>query len=74
MSVLKHVSAWAFGHLLQLCFTEQVNWGRAMALRAELAEDADLATQLYNSALDKFEAVLEEEPNMVTAKNRRVAP
>ncbi|GAX74132.1 hypothetical protein CEUSTIGMA_g1581.t1 [Chlamydomonas eustigma] len=47
-----------------------VNWGRAMALRAELAEDADLATQLYNSALDKFEAVLEEDPNMVTAKYR----
>ncbi len=47
-----------------------VNWGRAMCLRAELADSNELAAQLYNSALDKFEAVLEEDPGMVTAKYR----
>ena len=46
----------------------QVNWGRAMCLRAELAETDDLACQLYSSALDKFEAVLEEEPGLVAAR------
>ena len=48
----------------------QVNWGRAMCLRAELAQSDDLAGQLYTSALDKFEAVLEEDPQMVMAKYR----
>eukprot|EP00798_Chlamydomonas_sp_ICE-L_P015825 gene15825-21948_t len=47
-----------------------VNWGRAMCMRAELADSSDLAAQLFGSALDKFEAVLEEEPDMTTAKYR----
>ena len=41
-----------------------------MCLRAELAQSDDLAGQLYTSALDKFEAVLEEDPQMVMAKYR----
>ena len=50
-----------------------MNWGRAMCLRAELADSDELAVQLYNSALDKFEAVLEEEPDMILAKYRSAA-
>ena len=48
----------------------QVNWGRAMCIRAELADSQDVAVQLYGSALDKFEAVLEEDPSMAMAKYR----
>jgi len=47
-----------------------VNWGRALCIRAELVEARPTATQLYRAALDKFEAVLEEDPGMVTARYR----
>jgi hypothetical protein len=47
-----------------------VNWGRAMCLRAELAEAPEAVEKLYRAAIDKFEAVLEEEPGMVPAKFR----
>lgn len=40
-----------------------VNWGRAMCLRAELSwGQREVVQKLYRAALDKFEAVLEEEP------------
>ncbi len=40
-----------------------VNWGRAMCIRAELsASQPEVVQKLYRAALDKFEAVLEEEP------------
>lgn len=40
-----------------------VNWGRAMCLRAELSSgQKEVVQKLYRAALDKFEAVLEEEP------------
>eukprot|EP00879_Flechtneria_rotunda_P007727 GHRR01008100.1.p1 GENE.GHRR01008100.1~~GHRR01008100.1.p1 ORF type:complete len:494 (+),score=215.03 GHRR01008100.1:203-1483(+) len=47
-----------------------VNWGKAMVGRAELAVDQQAAKKLYNAAIDKYEAVLEEEPGMVVAKYR----
>uniref|UniRef100_A0A383VRZ9 Uncharacterized protein n=1 Tax=Tetradesmus obliquus TaxID=3088 RepID=A0A383VRZ9_TETOB len=47
-----------------------VNWGKALVGRAELAIDASAATKLYNAAIDKFEAVLEEDPELVVAKYR----
>ncbi len=47
-----------------------VNWGRAMCLRAEMADSPVLVEKLYQAAIDKFEAVLEEEPGMVPAKFR----
>jgi hypothetical protein len=47
-----------------------VNWGRAMCLRAEMADSPALVEKLYQAAIDKFEAVLEEEPGMVPAKFR----
>lgn len=47
-----------------------VNWGKAMVARAELALDTEAATKLYNAAIDKFEAVLEEDPGLVVAKYR----
>jgi hypothetical protein len=47
-----------------------VNWGKALVGRAELAVDATAATKLYNAAIDKFEAVLEEDPGLVVAKYR----
>jgi hypothetical protein len=47
-----------------------VNWGKALVGRAELAADAAAATKLYNAAIDKFEAVLEEDPGLVVAKYR----
>lgn len=47
-----------------------VNWGKALVGRAELAVDRSAATKLYNAAIDKFEAVLEEDPGMVVAKYR----
>jgi hypothetical protein len=39
-----------------------VNWGRALCIRAELSTQADVIEKLYRAALDKFEAVLEQEP------------
>jgi hypothetical protein len=47
-----------------------VNWGKALVGRAELAVDVTAATKLYNAAIDKFEAVLEEDPGLVVAKYR----
>lgn len=47
-----------------------VNWGKAMVGRAELSADTAAAIKLYNAAIDKFEAVLEEDPGMVVAKYR----
>lgn len=58
-----------------------VNWGRAMAIRAELAEAPEVAEKLYEAAIKKFDAVLREEEaneandpkaavSMVTAKYR----
>jgi hypothetical protein len=47
-----------------------VNWGKALVGRAELALDVTAATKLYNAAIDKFEAVLEEDPGLVVAKYR----
>jgi hypothetical protein len=47
-----------------------VNWGKALVGRAELAADRVAATKLYNAAIDKFEAVLEEDPEMLVAKYR----
>jgi hypothetical protein len=44
-----------------------VNWGRAMCIRAQLTSDRSLAQKLYRAALDKFEAVLEEEPGEMSA-------
>jgi len=47
-----------------------VNWGKAMVGRAELAAEQRAAVKLYNAAIDKFEAVLEEDPSMVVARYR----
>ncbi|GLC43027.1 hypothetical protein PLESTM_001414800 [Pleodorina starrii] len=58
-----------------------VNWGRALVIRADLlAATPDgltpggptlpVVAQLYTSAIDKFEGVLEGEPDMVPAKYR----
>jgi hypothetical protein len=47
-----------------------VNWGKALVGRAELAADQNAAVKLYNAAIDKFEAVLEEDPDMLVAKYR----
>jgi hypothetical protein len=47
-----------------------VNWGKALVGRAELSVDATAATKLYNAAIDKFEAVLEEDPGLLVAKYR----
>lgn len=47
-----------------------VNWGKALVGRAELAADRGAASKLYNAAIDKFEAVLEEDPEMLVAKYR----
>ncbi|KAJ9505733.1 hypothetical protein QJQ45_029267 [Haematococcus lacustris] len=47
-----------------------VNWGRALCIRAELAQEPGMAAKLYQAALSKFEAVLEEDPGMVTARYR----
>lgn len=47
-----------------------VNWGKALVGRAELAADHGAASKLYNAAIDKFEAVLEEDPEMLVAKYR----
>eukprot|EP00775_Hariotina_reticulata_P004825 gene4825-5073_t len=47
-----------------------VNWGKAMVGRAELAAEQTAAVKLYNAAIDKFEAVLEEDPGMVVARYR----
>lgn len=47
-----------------------VNWGKAMVGRAELARDGDAAERLYGAAIDKYEAVLEEEPDSVVTKYR----
>jgi len=38
--------------------------------RAELAVERVAASKLYNAAIDKFEAVLEEDPEMLVAKYR----
>ncbi len=56
-----------------------VNWGRALCIRADLlasgpeggSPDAlHTVAQLYTSAINKFEGVLEGEPDMVPAKYR----
>lgn len=47
-----------------------VNWGKALVGRAELASDRTAGRKLYNAAIDKFEAVLEEDPDMLVAKYR----
>ena len=47
-----------------------VNWGKAMTARAELARDREAAVKLYAAAIDKFEAVLEEEEDDGVAKYR----
>ncbi len=47
-----------------------MNWGKALVGRAELAADRVAAAKLYNAAIDKFEAVLEEDPEMLVAKYR----
>lgn len=47
-----------------------VNWGKAMVGRAELAVEQSAAIKLYNAAIDKYEAVLEEDPGLVVAKYR----
>jgi hypothetical protein len=47
-----------------------VNWGKALVGRAELAADRRAASKLYNAAIDKFEAVLEEDPEMLVATYR----
>ncbi|KAG2443420.1 hypothetical protein HXX76_001778 [Chlamydomonas incerta] len=58
-----------------------VNWGRALVLRADLlaaapegaapgSAAAAAVAQLYTSAINKFEGVLEGEPDMVPAKYR----
>lgn len=47
-----------------------MNWGKALVGRAELAADRGAASKLYNAAIDKFEAVLEEDPEMLVAKYR----
>ena len=60
-----------------------VNWGRALVLRADLLAAAPEAlapgsaaaaavAQLYTSAINKFEGVLEGEPDMIPAKYRCV--
>lgn len=38
--------------------------------RAELAAERVASSKLYNAAIDKFEAVLEEDPDMLVAKYR----
>lgn len=52
------------------CHRALVNWGKALVGRAELAADRGAASKLYNAAIDKFEAVLEEDPEMLVAKYR----
>jgi hypothetical protein len=47
-----------------------VNWGRAMTGRAALAGPGEAAEKLYNAAIDKFEAVLSEEPGLAVAQYR----
>jgi hypothetical protein len=41
-----------------------------MVGRAEVAPDQRAAVKLYNAAIDKFEAVLEEDPGLVIARYR----
>lgn len=56
-----------------------VNWGRALCIRADLLASGpeggspaalQLVGQLYTSAINKFEGVLEGEPDMIPAKYR----
>ena len=47
-----------------------VNWGRAMCLRAEIAVNSQAAAKLYRAAIDKFEAVSEEDGTAILAKFR----
>jgi hypothetical protein len=47
-----------------------INWGKAMTGRAELAGQGEAAEKLYNAAIDKFEAVLSEEPGLAVAQYR----
>lgn len=47
-----------------------VNWGKAMTGRAALAVQPEAAEKLYNAAIDKFEAVLAEEPGLAVAQYR----
>lgn len=58
-----------FIRCLALC-RALVNWGKALVGRAELAVERVAASKLYNAAIDKFEAVLEEDPEMLVAKYR----
>ncbi len=41
-----------------------------MTERAQLAELPEAVEKLYSAAIDKFEAVLEEEPGMMAAQYR----
>lgn len=47
-----------------------VNWGRALTERAAIAQLPEASEKLYTAAIDKFEAVLEEEPGTVLAQYR----
>ena len=47
-----------------------INWGRAMTGRAALAGGGEAAEKLYGAAIDKFEAVLAEEPGLPVAQYR----
>jgi hypothetical protein len=47
-----------------------INWGKAMTGRAQLAVQPEAAEKLYNAAIDKFEAVLAEEPGLAVAQYR----
>lgn len=47
-----------------------INWGKAMTGRAQLAGQGEAAEKLYNAAIDKFEAVLAEEPGLSVAQYR----
>jgi len=47
-----------------------INWGKAMTGRAQLAGQSEAAEKLYNAAIDKFEAVLSEEPGLAVAQYR----